>query len=168
MIVSLLDGKREKTEEVVAAEEPLEAVSSLFAGRRQVATEREKQALYLLRRVLVKRLQAATRGISRGARVAAHRRFVEQWGEFSRTGRLEFLSGLVPETTGPGKSAPEETDPASLAQPFGRNRQVTTPARGRGAVGPRRIHAVRCPGKEETVGDGQGDLFVSDLSKQRA
>jgi len=51
----------------------------MIAITRESPVQVERQARYHLRRALVKRLQEATRGVSRKERVALQRRFVGEW-----------------------------------------------------------------------------------------
>jgi hypothetical protein len=54
-----------------------------------------REDTYALRRDLVRRLQASTRGVTRKERVAAWRGFAEAWREAVLDGRLAEFSGIL-------------------------------------------------------------------------
>ena len=56
-------------------------------------TTREQK--YSLRRILVRRLQAANRGVPRRQRVEQHIRFADEWAHLVQEGRVEEILGFV-------------------------------------------------------------------------
>lgn len=65
----------------------------------------QSEHVYALRRILVGRLQAASRGASRRARFQLHQDFIREWEECRRQGRLGALGEAldVPEAGEPGE-----------------------------------------------------------------
>jgi hypothetical protein len=73
----------------------------MIATRFEDPRQKAREETYALRRILVRRLQKATRGVSRRERVEQHQRFAEEWRIFSTDGRLAAVrqalaSGEVP------------------------------------------------------------------------
>jgi hypothetical protein len=62
-----------------------------------IATVREdlaignRESIYALRRVLVRRLQVVSAQVNRRERVRLQRAFIAEWGTFKREGRLDLL-----------------------------------------------------------------------------
>ena len=65
------------------------------AQGREFSGPEGREQKYSLRRILVRRLQAANQGVSKRQRVEQHRRFAEEWGRLVLGGRVEELLGFV-------------------------------------------------------------------------
>ncbi len=63
----------------------------MIAICREDSARKDREERYALRRLLVGRLQKASRGIPRRSRFEHHRQFAEEWSRFARDGRLDLL-----------------------------------------------------------------------------
>ena len=90
----------------------------MIATREEDPGRMAREQIYSLRRILVRRLQGITKGVTRRERVLRMRRFAEEWQDLRTTDGLQnLLQALAPSRTEPGGSGPkEETLLRSLAR----------------------------------------------------
>ena len=125
-----------------------------------------REAIYDLRRLLIGRLQVATRGIPRSRRIEELQAFARDWREVQATGRLDQLALLIhqegvgvelpkifhslAQTTEPVRSGSEPEALPDLNRPF------ASPSVHQAGGGP----------NSWWVGHRQGDLFPAGLATQ--
>ena len=125
-----------------------------------------REAIYELRRLLIGRLQVATRGIPRSQRVEDFRMFARDWRELQSTGRLEDLAHLMNQE-GPERELPEIfVTLARMTEPVRSGSEPEAlPDLSRPAARPDVSGASEGP-NSWWVGNRQGDLFPSGLVTQ--
>lgn len=75
----------------------------MIATRRIDSATDCKEDLYTIRRILVRRLQSTSKGVSRKARVERHRAFAREWESYRRNGAFDLLRRAV--SIGPAVAA---------------------------------------------------------------
>lgn len=132
-----------------------------------------REQKYSLRRILVRRLQATNRGVSRRQRVEQHRRFAEEWGRIILGGRVEELLGFVQGKWGLDAGLEEglirhlatEVRPIPLENVV--RRVVDMP---RGGTGQRGAGGLPAPGLHSSwsrEASNQADLFEPQLAAKQ-
>lgn len=149
----------------------------MIATRQEDPNRLAKEDAYALRRILVRRLQQAAKGVSRRERVARHRQFAREWQEMVLEGQLGALRRAVVRgpAQAPGADRPGEGEflrflaaGAKPSLPVLERLQAreVAPKRLQGVGGPREegpVRPARVVAPDRTSGPLQSELFETGL-----
>ena len=142
-----------------------DAVNSPRTAAQSSTASPDCKTVYALRRTLVRRLQAACQGVPRRRRFARHRAFIDQWAEYSRTGRLGLLISVLEGQDHGGDTRAQCNLILALAQGFDLNSKTS---KTNVARGPDRLAFWKAPAARAAEHRGsQSETAVSQTYQPR-